>query len=174
MSKNEALSAEVADSMPDGAPELRPLVALSRQDRAKVLRTMATVLPKLEALGGDAAPDEDDPAMPARNAGKAAWTEYARDLGLLVRSDATRRQIQEAVDEHRAAQRPPLTTAQRLEQQAVLVELAADLEPLVTTLAVDEDAARTWCESAHDVEVIAVVLAYQRGAQPGEAKRSSS
>lgn len=172
MTKNDTLAAEVADLMPDDVPALRPLVSLDRPTRAKVLRAMATILPKLQHIKSAAPPD--DPAAPARNAGKAAWAAYARDLGLLVQATATRKQIQDAVDAHRAAQAPAPSIAERLEEQATLVELAADLEPLVVALAVNEDAARAWCGTATDVDIIGAVLAYQRGAQPGEAKRSSS
>ena len=172
MTKNDTLAAEVVDLMPDGVPELQPLVALDRPTRAKVLRAMATIVPKLEAIQSDAPPD--DPDAPARNAGKAAWTAYAKRLGVEVPRNATKPQIQDAVDAHRAARARPMTTAERLETQAVLVELAADLEPLMLALAVDEDAARAWCKTASDVDIIGAVLAYQRGAQPGEAKRSSS
>jgi hypothetical protein len=171
MTKNDTLAAEAAATMPDGVPELRPLVALDRPTRAKVLRSMATILPKLEGL--QSAPP-DDPAAPARTAGKAAWAAHAKQLGVEVPRNATKPQIQDAVDAHRAANRPELTVAERLEEQATIVELAADLEPLVCALAVDEGTARAWCQSASDVEVIAAVLAYQQGAQPGEAKRSSS
>jgi hypothetical protein len=172
MTKNDALAAEAATAMPAGVPELRPLVALDRPTRAKVLRSMATILPKLEGLRSEPLPD--DPAAPARTAGKTAWTAHAKQLGVEVPRNATKPQIQAAVDEHRAANRPERSVAERLEEQATIVELAADLEPLVCALAVDEESARAWCTSASDVEVIAAVLAYQQGAQPGEASRSSS
>lgn len=170
--KNDALAAEAAATMPDGVPQLRPLVALDRKTRAKVVRAFAAIVPKLQEIQS-AEPDED-PDAPARTAGKPAWTAYAKRLGVEVPRTATKPQIQAAVDAHRATMAPPKTVAQQLEEQAVLVELADDLVPLVVALAVDEESARAWCESASDIEVIAAVLSYQEGSQPGEARRSSS
>lgn len=168
---NDALAAE-AEGLPADMPPLRPLVGLDKRTRASLLRSMAEIMPRLQRIQPPTPPE--DPDAPPPDAGRPAWASYAKGLGVEITKRDSKTGIQEAVARHRAASMP-MSTHDSLLMQAELLELAADCEELMTTLAVDSEQLARWIERQDgDTAVITAFLAYARGAQPGEAKRSSS
>lgn len=170
-SLNDTLAAEVED-LPADMPPLKPLVGLDKRTRATLLRSMADIMPRLEKI--QPAPPPADPDAPTPDAGRPAWAAYAKRLGVAVAKRDTKADIRKAIEQHRVGQMPMSTHASLL-MQAELLELSADCEELILTLAVDRDQVSDWIErQGDDIGVITQFLAYARGAQPGEAKRSSS
>jgi hypothetical protein len=167
---NDQLAVE-ALGLPAGMPPLKPLVSLDRRDRANLLRGMATILPRAESLMPAAPPD--DPDAPAATAGRPAWAAYAGKLGVTAAKSHSKKQIQQAVAEHRSAF-VSMTTSERLTYEADILELAADMEDLLVVVAEDPTQARAWAKTVSAMDVVNAFFQWNRGAQPGEASRSSS
>jgi hypothetical protein len=168
---NDTLAAE-AEGLPADMPPLRPLVGLDKRTRASLLRSMADIMPRLTKI--QPAEPPDDPDAPSPDDGRASWAAYAKGLGVTVAKRDTKPDIQRAVTAHRTAA-APMSTHDGLLMQAELLDLSADCEDLMMTLAVNPDQLAEWIERQdNDTDVITAFLAYARGAQPGEAKRSSS
>ncbi|MFC6090876.1 hypothetical protein [Saccharothrix lopnurensis] len=169
-SLNDTLADEAAE-LPAGMPEFRPLPALDRRDRAALLRSVAVLTPRLDSLRPAAPPPDQD--APEPDAGRAAWAAYAERLGVPVAKRDTRDTIRQAVDDHRAAE-VPRSVEDGYRRTADLLDLAADVADLLVSIAVDPDHARQWAEHTGETELLSVFFAWLRGAQPGEARRSSS
>jgi hypothetical protein len=175
MAEEAALAAE---PWPEDWPEMRPLLALPRVDRAAILDAYADVIEKLPELQGQrdepepetvAEPAVPDPDRPKGNAGRAAWSTYAADKGVEVTKDMGRDAIVAAVDQ---AHRGPVDfrrVAAATRRAALVTRVVGGFEEVLVLAAEDADVFRAWLSTADDSDVLSMFLRYARRTQVGKA-----
>jgi hypothetical protein len=175
------LTAQLADETaaanepwPAEWPELRPLLNLSRLDRAAVFDGYADVIEKIPDLNDEyqGQPTPPDPNRPKGNAGRATWAAYAADRQVTVTKDMGRDAIIAAVDA--ATPVDPGLIVHNSRRAALVMRLVARLEDVVVLAAVDADATRQWLATASDWDVLTMFIRYARRTQLGEASSSGS
>lgn len=169
-------TAAVNQPWPAEWPQLRPLLNLSRIDRAAVFESYADIAEKLPELHTQYEPDPDDvkpdPARPRGNAGRPAWAAYATDLGITVAVDMGRDDIVRAVDNAKPVDY--LEVAHNSRKTALVMRLVAKIEDVIALAAVDPDATKQWMAEAGDWDVLTMFLRYAQRTQLGEASSSGS
>lgn len=181
LSVTERLAEEVAaeTGWPADAPPLKPLLTLSRRERAAVVRQFGTIMPKLHELERTAQAQVqvvEDPNRPARNAGRVKWAAYALTKNVEFSDDMGRDAIIAACDAQ--ARLDAVAQAARdgdfYAETAAAMELAADLEDFLALLAADVEEFRAWSAALPDRDMISLFVGWSRSAQLGEALSSPS